>query len=326
MWRLLLVIERDSGLLVEVECESTDDGIDVAISTGVGLEPIPPRDKSQWEGRFVVDQLKWLDRGEPGNQATGAVSFDAWVGECVRPAFRRILTGVPLSSGRKPRIAYSDEYSGSGAGHRDADRPNLRWSAVGKRAARRSDVCPAAQRERLDDLVVRRAERRQRQSRSVVLETIDFARGIAWPVHDRRVNLTQLVGEAQSRCYAGVRGREKSRALHRARGKPARPELLDVIDDDVVQEAAADVGVPARALDEIVLQISVFRSDHPTAIKGVLGSRGLLKNVGGDTNACPIAGGHSESEIRPLQIELVGRVGHAFVAAVLGLCVKHAWK
>src|SRR2546423_3243941 len=324
MWRLLLVIERDSGLLVEVECEPTDDGIDVAISIGVGLEPIPARDKSEWEGRFVVDQLKGLDCGEPGNQATGAVGFDAWVGECVRAGFRRILTGVPLSARRKPRITYSDEYTGSGAGHRDADRTNLRSTTVGNRAAHRSDVCPAAQRKRFDDLVVRAAERSQGQSRSVVLETIDFARGIARPVHDRRINLTQLVGEAQSRRYAGVRGGEKSRALHRGLGKPARPELLDVIDDDVVQEAAADVGVPARALDEIVLQISVFRSDHPTAIKGVLRSGGLLKNVGGDTNACPIAGGHPAGEIPPLQIELVGRVCRAFVAAVLGVGVKPA--
>src|SRR5205823_14761664 len=51
---------------------------------------------------------------------------------------------------------------------------------------------------------------------------------------------------------------------------PARPELLDVIDDDVVKESAPNVRVPAGALDQIVLEVSVLGTDYPTSVERIV--------------------------------------------------------
>src|SRR5205823_14512024 len=98
---------------------------------------------------------------------------------------------------------------------------------------------------------------------------------------------------------------------------PARPELLDVIDDDVVKESAPNVRVPAGALDQIVLEVSVLGTDYPTSVERIVRRCLLLEHVSGDANARAIACRHPEGEIGPLEVELVGRFGGTLVSAVL---------
>src|SRR5205814_6074302 len=165
-----------------------------------------------------------------------------------------------------------------------------------------------------------------RETRRVVLEAIGLARSIARAIHDRRVELTELVGQSPKSCNAGVGRGKESGALDWRLGNPAWPERLDVIDHDVVKKPAADVRIPESALDEIVLEVCVLGADHPSPIKSVVRGGGLLKHVSGDANTGAVAGRHPESQVGALDVELVLRLGCPLVAAVLRVCVQNPRK
>jgi hypothetical protein len=61
------------------------------------------------------------------------------------------------------------------------------------------------------------------------------------------------------------------------------------------------------SLEIVVLEVRVLGAKDPTLVVrvGVVGRARLLKDVGSNANARAIAGGHSESQVRALEIELV---------------------
>src|SRR5438105_1047124 len=205
MRRLFLIIEGYCRLLVEIKSDPADDGVDVSIVRGVGLEAIPATNQSERKGRPFVDQLKRLDGRESGDKPACAVGFNTRRRERVCSCLAGVPARIPFCSRGQARIAESHKDTRSGSGHGDPHRSDLAGAAIGKLTADGAHISPSAQSKRLDDLVVRSAEWSQRKSCRVVLETIRLTRRVAGAVYDRRVNLAQLVGETERRRHTSVR-------------------------------------------------------------------------------------------------------------------------
>src|SRR5258706_2197126 len=204
MRSLFLVVERERRLLVEIPGQATNDRIDVGVGVSVGLEPIPPGDEAEREGRLFIHQLEWLDRGEARDEPPSAVELNSWRCYGVGSGLNSILPCVKFSAEGETGIAKSYEHARSRSRQRRSDLSDLTGAARGKCASNRADVRPAGKGKVSNEFVVSPAEWRQGQSCRVVLEPIGLPRGVAGTVDYGRVELAEFVWKRDQRRDTGI--------------------------------------------------------------------------------------------------------------------------
>src|ERR1700738_2432581 len=109
MRSLFLIVERERRHLVQIPGQASDDGGDVGIGAGVGLETVPTGYQADWEGRLIVHKLEWLGRDKPGDEPPSAVKLNSWRRYRVGSSLDAILSRVKLSAEGEARIAKTHE-------------------------------------------------------------------------------------------------------------------------------------------------------------------------------------------------------------------------
>ena len=133
------VIRQSLLLAMALEAKGYDPS---ATRVRAGESRFAAADEAEGKSRFIVNELKRLDKREPGDESASTINLYAWRRDGICSCLPRILAGIPLRASGEPWITQAGKDTRPCSRQRRSDRTDLPGASSNKATGDCPNVSP----------------------------------------------------------------------------------------------------------------------------------------------------------------------------------------